>query len=513
MKINEDDLIREVCRESFAEFVKEFWDEINPVSLVWNWHMDFLCETLQTSAERFFKGLPCEKDIIINISPGTSKSTICSQMFPAWLWTRQPSCCVIGASYSQSIAMNNSRKQRDVVQSQKYIRIFGVKIRKDQNAKSHFMNEDNGYRYAVGVGGSITGMHGDFLIVDDPLNPLEANSDKELENANCWMQETLPSRKINKLTAVTILIMQRLHENDCTGMLLAQSRKRQRNDIDWICLPAELSPNGTVNPPELASRYINGLMDPNRLGADALNTMRSRLGEYAYAGQFDQNPRPRDGALFAPENLITCAGLPEPIEKVVRYWDKAGSQGKGCYTAGVKLARLKSGAFIILDCVRGQWEPFRRNKIIRQTAELDGFACQVCLEQEPGSGGKESALISAKELAGYRVKLDLPTGDKTTRAEPLSSQIAAGNVYMLKGDWNKDFIDELRMFPNSSYKDQVDAAAAAFNTIAIRKGIDYKDVAGIGTVPGAKKPAIPEKLAVPYKNLTLELAGIKLPEK
>lgn len=505
MQIAEDSLIRDICRESFADFVKEFWNEINTEDLVWNWHMQYLCDELQKIAERVFLAEPCEYDLIINISPGSSKSTICSQMFPAWCWTRMPQACCIGASYSQHIAMNNSRKQRDVVKSEKYRRIFKIAIRRDQDGKSFFMNYNGGYRYAVGIGGSVTGMHGHFLIVDDPLNPKEANSEKDLEAANLWMAETLPSRKINKETAATILIMQRLHENDCTGTMIANQTNEEKKTYKLICLPAEEDDN--VQPPELHKFYKNGLMDENRLSQSVLDGFRKKLGEYAYAGQFGQSPIPRAGALFTPENLILVPNLPGPIERVIRYWDKAGSQGKGCYTAGVKVARLLDGSFIVLDCIRGQWEPFRRNKMIFQTAELDGHKCEVAIEQEPGSGGKESALISVQELAGFKVTLDLPSGDKTTRAEPFSSQIAAGNVYILQGQWNKDFIDELRLFPNSTYKDQVDAASAAFNMLALKKKTDYKKMM---RDEFQRNNTMPEKLAKPT-GFIRTVAGINLP--
>lgn len=509
MQISEDSLIRDICRESFSDFVKEFWSEINTEPLVWNWHMQYLCDELQKLAENLFEGKPRLYDLIINISPGSSKSTICSQMFPAWCWTRMPSCSCIGASYSQHIAMNNSRKERDIVKSEKFKRLFKVYIRRDQDGKSYFMNYAGGYRYAVGIGGSVTGMHGHFLIVDDPLNPREANSDKDLETANIWMTETLPSRKINKETAVTILIMQRLHEDDCTGHIINTESEEEKKSYKLICLPAELDEN--VQPPELAKHYSEGLMDPIRLNRSVLAGFRRQLGEYAYAGQFLQNPIPRIGALFTPENLIPTPTLPGPIDKMIRYWDKAGTQAAGCYTAGVKMARLKDGAYIILDCVRGQWEPFRRNKIILQTAQLDGFACQVALEQEPGSGGKESGLISVRELAGFKVTLDKPVGDKATRAEPLSSQIAAGNVYILQGDWNSKFIEEMRLFPNSRYKDQVDAASAAFNMLAMKQRLDYRTM--VGKTNSKPLGLIPEKLAhvQSYQEPVTIVAGVKLP--
>lgn len=507
MHISQDSLIRDICRESFADFVKEFWSEINTETLSWNWHMQYLCDELQKVAENLFEGKPREYDLIINISPGSSKSTICSQMFPAWCWTRMPQCSVIGASYSQHIAMNNSRKQRDIIRSEKYKRLFGISIRRDQDGKSYFINSAGGYRYAVGIGGSVTGMHGHFLIVDDPLNPREANSDKDLENANIFMSETLPSRKINKETTVTILIMQRLHENDCTGHIIALDEGSDKKDYKLICLPAEVAEN--INPPELRANYVNGLMDPVRLNKGVLEIFRKQLGEYAYAGQFMQSPVPREGALFTPENIMLVSALPGPIDKVIRYWDKAGTQGAGCYTAGVKIARLRDGAFIILDCVRGQWEAFRRNKIIYQTAQMDGYNCEIAMEVEPGSGGKESALISAKELAGYKLTLDKPVGDKVTRAEPFSSQVAAGNVYMLQGDWNNKFIEELRMFPNSKYKDQVDAVSAGFNMLALSKKIDYKRI--VGKDRTVAPTLLSERLARPLSNAGKFVNGVRLP--
>lgn len=505
-QISENSLIRDICRESFADFVKEFWSVINTEELVWNWHMQVLCDELQKLAENLFAGKPREYDLIINISPGSSKSTICSQMFPAWCWARMPQACVIGASYSQHIAMNNSRKQRDIIKSQKYIDLFRVFVRRDQDGKSFFMNYNGGYRYAVGIGGSVTGMHGHFLIVDDPLNPKEANSEKDLETANTWMTETLPSRKINKDTAVTILIMQRLHENDCTGMLLAKQRDIEKKDVKLICLPAEIATN--VYPPELARNYIDGLMDPVRLSRKVLDKFRRDLGQYAYAGQFGQSPIPREGALFTPENIVIVPNLPGPVDKMIRYWDKAGTQDGGCYTAGVKIARLRDGSYIVLDCIRGQWEPFRRNKIIRQTAEMDGFVCQVALEVEPGSGGKESGLISAKELAGFKLHLDRPVGDKALRAEPFSSQVAAGNVYMLQGDWNRAFVDELRLFPNSTYKDQVDAASAGFNLLATAKRANYRAMVEKNFAPVSHQP---EGLARKIVDARTVVSGIQLP--
>lgn len=155
-------------------------------------------------------------------------------------------------------------------------------------------------------------------------------------------------------------------------------------------------------------------------------------------------------------------GDPARIEKAVRYWDKAGTDGGGCYTAGVKVGKDADGRFWVLDVVRGQWGVAERERMIRQTAEIDGVAVRVWVEQEPGSGGKESAEATIRNLAGFAAFADRVTGDKPTRAEPFAAQVASGNVLLARGAWNRAFIDECAMFPVGKLKDQVDAASGAF---------------------------------------------------
>lgn len=150
----------------------------------------------------------------------------------------------------------------------------------------------------------------------------------------------------------------------------------------------------------------------------------------------------------------------------VRYWDKAATAGGGDWTAGVRLCKSSGGLWFIEHVVRGQWAGPKREEIIRQTAAADGPGVVVVVEQEPGSGGKDSASDTIRSLAGYPVYRDQVTGDKPTRAKPLAAQAAAGNVRIIEGAWNLDFLDELTAFPTGSHDDQVDAAAGGFNWLA-----------------------------------------------
>ena len=458
MVFDEYDILSSICREDFYSFVKEFWSTIITEKPVWNWHVEYLCGELQEIAERVFRGEPKKYDLVINISPGSTKSTICSVMFPAWVWTRMTSAKVIGASYSKDLAGDLSRKNRDIIKSPKYKSCFPeVVLRDDQDVKTYFMNSKKGFRIAVGTGG-ITGYHGHFIMVDDPLNPNEALSEAELNSTNTWMFETLANRKVDPNITPTILIMQRLHQNDPTAQML-----KRTEHIKHICLPASVTER--LSPPELEKHYVQGLMDPVRLNQRVLDSYYKALGERGYAGQYLQAPAPAGGSLFKVDRIVLDVP-PQQFKRVVRFWDKAGTAMGGAYTAGVKMGLDMNDKIWILNVVRGQWDTAQRERTIRQFAELDGTGVIVGVEQEPGSGGKESAENTARNLMGFRVQILKPTGDKTVRAEPLSTQINARNVSMATGPWNADFIEELMYFPDSTYKDQVDAAGGAFTIIS-----------------------------------------------
>lgn len=472
--VTEEALVASVCRQSFEEFVREFWDTVVAEPLKWNWHMSVLCSELQARAERVFAGLPRESDLVINVPPGTSKSTVCSVMFPAWTWTRMPHAKHICGSYSYHLAMALSQKSRDVVLSDKYRACFPeVELREDQNAKGNFGTAAKGVRYAVGVNGSVTGMHAHFITVDDPLDPEQATSELELARANRWLGETLFTRVVDKEVSVTTLIMQRLHQNDPTATFLA------RPDTSHVCLPATLSPK--VRPRRLRQFYRHadpdkdGLLDPTRLTARALDKMRKVLGEYAYAAQFDQSPVPAGGGMFKTDRVAHVSPAGVPFVKTVRFWDKAGTQGGvGAYTAGVLMARDADGYYWVLDVVRDRVDSGARERLILETAKKDGYAVEIGIEQTGNEGGKQSAEQTVRMLAGFRVrvwKVGKGDGDKIDRADPYSVQVNNGNVRVKKhAPWVRDYLDELQHFPLSRYKDQVDASAGAFHLLAKHRG-------------------------------------------
>jgi predicted phage terminase large subunit-like protein len=301
------------------------------------------------------------------------------------------------------------------------------------------------------------------------LKPDEAASLKTLISVNRWLDQTLPTRKTNKAVSAIIGIMQRLNQNDPSGHLLDKKKKK----IKHVCLPGETIHFAKfVKPKKLLKKYTkDGLFDKHRMDKDVLEELEADLGQYGYAGQIGQNPAPPGGGLFKVANFSISGQLIDrrQIYKSVRYWDKAGTVGAGAYTVGVKMHLLKSKFYIIEDVKRGQWSTEVRERIIRQTAITDGTEVDVVIEQEGGSGGKESAEGTIRNLAGFRVKAERPIGDKAKRADYYSVQVNNGSFVLVAADWNARFIEEHELFPNGTYKDQVDAGSGAFNYLIKKK--------------------------------------------
>lgn len=485
----------EMCRRNFFYFAKEFWSTIVDEEPIWNWHIEKLCNKLQKIAFRVIARKQKKYDFIVNIPPGTTKTMIVTVLYNAWVWIavlpkeqykvtykKRGKDIITGASsrfitgsYDKDLSLEHADLARDVIQSDKYLLYFPeLTIRSDKSLKSNFKNNKNGSRFSCSVGSRVTGVHAHFLIVDDPINPKQALSDKERVNANNWIDHTLSTRKVNKAVTVTIVVMQRLHLDDPTGHMVG---KKKKNICHWV-LPGHTYLEGKetyeVKPKEFEKYYVNGLLDPVRLSPAVLEELSTDLTGFMYSAQIGQKPVIKGGLVFKVENLHLPKEINEKrIISCVRYWDKAGTQDGGKRTAGVKIAKVFGYPFdyIVLHVVKGQWSAGIREERIKQTAALDGNSVRIWIEQEPGSGGKESAENSVINLAGYIVNVDKVTGEKFTRMEALAAQVEHGRVAVLADQpWTQAFIDEMENCgPGSEYVDQCDAASGGFNKIAMAK--------------------------------------------
>jgi len=455
-----DEIRAEQASRHLYEFMRQAWHIVEPARpFIDAWHLRAICAHLEAVTDGHIRKL------LINIPPGHAKSLAVSVFWPCWEWTRHPERRWLYSSYALSLSVRDSVKCRRIIESPWYRARWGhvFRLRDDQNAKLKFENDQTGYRLSTSVGGAVTGERGDRVVVDDPHNMLEVESDVRRQEALTWWDEAMSTRLNDYHTGAHVIVMQRLHADDLAGHVLEQG------GYEHLRLPTEYDPatTKTTGIGFCDPRTIEGeLLCPALFGPEQNVDAKIRLGSYGYAGQHGQTPSPRTGGMIPIDRLTIVEVAPVGAQRV-RYWDKAGTQGGGAYSAGVKIARGFDGVYYIEDVVRGQWAAEARNAIMRQTAQTDGVGVVVWQEQEPGSGGKESAEISVKLLAGYAIYTERVTGDKETRATPFAAQVQAGNVRLVTGDWVRAFLDEARDFPASKYKDQIDAAGGAFNKLAL----------------------------------------------
>ena len=218
-------------------------------------------------------------------------------------------------------------------------------------------------------------------------------------------------------------------------------------------------------------RELGAALCPQRYDEAALARIKTVLGNSFYA-LYQQRPQAPEGTFFKRQWFEILPAAPAEFDALARYWDKASSLG-GDFTAGVLIGR-KGGMYYVLDVVRGQWIGADREKVMRQTAELDKITwghVRIGVEEEGGSGGKDSAAATVRNLAGFSVYTEHPTGDKATRAEPYQAQCMAGNVKLIAGAWVPAYLNELTSFPTGTNDDQVDGSSGAFNKLAGRRSV------------------------------------------
>ena len=465
-KIPSKELVQMAMAEtSLLSFIKQAWQVLEPSTpFKSGWHIEAICDHLEAVANNQIKNL------IINIPPRHMKSLSVSVFFPCWVWINKPETRWLYSSYAQDLSTRDSIKCRRLIQSLWYQARWSGRytITSDQNQKTRFDNNHMGYRLSTSVGGLGTGEGGDYNIVDDPHNVLQAESDVKRASTLMWWFETMSSRQNNPENSHKIVDMQRLHENDLTGAILER-------ELDYVhlCLPAEFEKENKCKTflfedPRTEERE---LLWEEKYDREAIEDLKKNLGnEYAIAGQLQQRPAPRGGGMFQIDKIGIVSTINEKeIIRSVRYWDKAGTEGGGSNTAGVLVHKMKDESYCVADRVMGQWSAGKRERIIKQTADMDGTKVTVWVEQEPGSGGKESAENTIRNLAGYIIKADKVTGAKEVRAEPFANQVEIGNVTFLKADWNRDMLHHMESFPVGKVKDDVDAGAGAFNKIIAKK--------------------------------------------
>lgn len=435
--------------------LREFVRRVAP-RFQWYTHIDRLARVL----ERVERGEL--QRVMVFMPPRHGKSLMISQLFTAWYLQRHPDRWVGINSYAAELAFMLSRNARD------FYCEGGMPLKADAAAMNHWETSQGGGLWAAGVGGPISGKGFHVGIIDDPLkNAEEANSATIREKQKDWYRSTFYTRE--EPGGAIVIVQTRWHLADLSGWLLEQEGSSgQLEGWHVVSLPAiaegpspEASARYTV---EADWRQAGEALCPERYPLEKLRLLEGQLGAYWWNALYQQRPLASTGTFFDVSRLEVVEALPAGLPQC-RAWDLAATPG-GDRTAGVRLAGPDGeGRFYVVDVVLGDWPPDGVRRTLRQTAELDGRKVPVHVPQDPGQAGKDQAQQLVRLLAGFQVRATPVTGDKATRAGGLAAQANAGNVRLLRGVWNRMFIDELQEFPLGAHDDQVDGASDAFNRL------------------------------------------------
>jgi len=289
--------VKKECEESFIKFIEHAWDVIEPGQpYIHGWHLEAVAMHLEATHTGDIKRL------LINIPPGMTKSLATTVFFPAWLWgpKDQAHLRFLCVSHSQNLAVRDSTRMRRLVQSEWYQKLWGdrVVLTGDQNSKIKFENSKFGFREAAAAG-SITGSRGDYVLIDDPASVEGAASEATRNSTKDWFLEAVPTRLNNPKKSVIIVIMQRLHQEDVSGIIL------ERNlGYEHLCLPMEFDPNRkcvTSIDFEDPRTEDGELLFQKRFPRDVVERDKLVMGPYAAAGQLQQSPAPRGGGIIKRE--------------------------------------------------------------------------------------------------------------------------------------------------------------------------------------------------------------------
>lgn len=454
------------------DFLESAWSEVDPAPLVLGRYTRTLCWVL----EQVLKGRI--KRLIINVPPGHMKSLTVSVFWPAWAWLMRPEYTFAFTSYRGDLALRDADRSRDLIRSEFYQELLtgrpgGFKLlRSGQDTKSRFANNLGGYRFSSAVSG-IMGEGGRIVVIDDPHNVEQAESDGVRDETVRKIRLALPTRVRSKDGAV-VVIMQRLHPRDLTGVLLEEEPGLWTH----LCLPARFEPtwrdkdglHGHPHPCRFDWRKTeNELLFPELFDQKRIEELTVGLTEYGEAGQLQQRPHPREGGMFKRDDfkIIDASEVPKG-GIIVRGWDLAATDAsqvdakKAAWTVGLRL-RYVGRKIYIEDVIRFRGSPHKVRTKMRTAAAQDGKVVKIDFPQDPGQAGKAQAEDIAADFPRYRVHYSPESGDKTIRAEAPAAQVEAGNVYLVRGAWNGVFLDEAGAFPGSTFKDQIDAFSRAYH--------------------------------------------------
>jgi predicted phage terminase large subunit-like protein len=461
----------------FTFFRHYAWPVLEPSrAYVHGWHVDAICEHLMA----VHKGqIP---NLIINMPFRMLKSTLVTQTFPAWEWTTQPGLQFLTASYATKLATRDAVKSRNIIESQLYQQAFGdvFSLTSDQNVKSHYENNKRGHRFISSTDAGATGFGGDRILLDDPLNAKEADSEAARESSIEFIRGTLSTRMNDPNSGATIVVHQRLHERDATGFLMEEQpgvwehlilpmryeAKRfvfldgKRTEVDTKSV---MTATGFVDPRTEPGELLN----PERLDDKAVAKIEKAIGAYHTAAQLQQNPASRGGVIFARKDWQFYRALPELDEYVISV-DCSFKDTDGTDFVAIQVIGRKGANKYLMKRVKERMGFAATVRSIRSVRAAYPKAIAVLVEDKANG----SAVIETLKTEIPGVIPIEPDGGKEVRAYAIQPQHEAGNFWLPDPSIDPDietFLTELSAFPGGAHDDETDSWTQGINWYASRE--------------------------------------------
>lgn len=461
-----------LAEKSLYEFTRQAWNILEPATeFIDGWHIGCISEYLEAVT------LGQINRLIINVPPRYMKSLNVSVCWPAWEWgpRNMPHLRYLFSSYAGELSTKHSVDRRTLIESDWYQRNWGNRFQlvSDNNRKTEFENDRRGVMSTTSTGSAATGKGGNRVIVDDPLNPKEAVSDTERENANTHFDQTLYSRLNDKKRDPLVVIMQRLHTRDLTGHLLA----KKDHGYTHLCLEAESEKRKVITFPiskKKVERKIGDILWPEREPKDVLEATKVALGTYAYSGQYQQSPAPLEGGVVKRDWWRRYDTTQRPvsfhqlfISADPKFKDYETSSHVAIHLYGVigPNIYLLERIYNHLGCV----ETINGILKMRLNWTKEGHSVGAVLIEDKANGPAIIQILQ-KRIPGI-IAVE-PDGDKIARALAASPIIEAGNVWIPNEPWGDEVIDAWSFVPNGDNWDDVDAASQAIRYFSRRLSVD-----------------------------------------
>lgn len=476
------------CEESLAEFVRHMWHVIEPATpLKWGWSMDAICEHLEAVAYGDITRL------LINVSPGSSKSILCNVFYPAWIWARDPYKRFLSFSYAAHLTERDNRRFRDVIQSVRYQAMFGERFSLVKKGEENVSNNKTGFKIASSVGGVSTGERSDTVILDDPHSVKDQESDVIRKGTVDWFSSAMSNRLNDMEKSSIICIMQRVHEEDVSGYILD-------NDLGYehLCIPALYEPDrrcvtaiGWEDPRD----EVGQSFWPERFPIDpVLNNQKKLMGDFGFSGQYQQLPSPADGgiikkdwwqmwedAAFPPMDYILASLDTAYTEKTENDYSALTVWGVFSHDPTAKVTRILDADGKTMSFGRSYDEPAPKlmmmfawqdklaiNPLVTKVAELcKKLKVDVLLIENKAAG--HSVAQEIRRLFGHEnwgvILSDPKSQDKVSRLYSVQHIFQEKMVYAPDRAWADMVIDQIGKFPKGRSDDLVDTVSMSIRRL------------------------------------------------